>query len=331
MPQESSSLNKSIKTQEQDALVDKETKRKSHAFSGIMKYFSNKVLLAFAIIFAIFGGVMPLLMNIFMGNMVTVMTDGSNFLHRFIPIIYKLIGFCCAQIVCMGINMQLRFLANPHFMQDLRRNLYKSMLEKDIEYFDLVPTGVLVGRISEDVTLVHEIFVDKLCTVVQMLAQSVGGIILSLVIMWQAALIGIGAIIIAGIVYYFGEKAVAKIWIQYNESSSAASSKAEEILTSFRTIKSFDCELKEAELYKETLDSVDDVFKKTSIAQGLKDGIIVLILNGLQAGVLFFAAWMIQKGEQPKSLFHFTKKSRDFCNFSKNPYLWPFINRKKIL
>ena len=277
MPKETSSVNKSTKSQ--DSIV-------------------NKVLLAFTILFAIFAGVMPLLMNIFMGNMVTVMTDGSNFLHLFVPIIYKLIGFCCAQIVCMGINMQLRFIANPHFMCDLRSHLYRSMLEKDIEYFELVPTGVLVGRISEDVTLVHEIFIDKLCTVLQMLAQSVGGIILALVIMWQAALIGIGAIAIAGIVYYFGEKMIAKIWIKYNESSSAAASKAEEILTSFRTIKSFDCELKEAELYKETLDKVDSVFKKTSIAQGLKDGIIVLILNGLQAGVLYFASWMIQRKPQ---------------------------------
>ena len=274
---------------------EQEGHKKVNAFSGIMKYFSNKVLLAFAMIFAVFGGAMPLLMNIFMGNMVNVLTDGSNFLHNFLPIIYKLIGFNCAQVVCMAINMQLRFFANPLFMRDLRKNLYKSMLEKDIEFFDLVPTGVLVGRISEDDTLVHEIFVDKLCTVIQMLAQSLSGLILSFVVMWPAALIGVGAIGCAAIVYYIGEKIVAKIWIQYNESSSAASSKAEEILTSFRTIKSFDCELKEADLYKKTLDSVDAVFKKSSIAQGFKDGVIVLILDGLQAGVLYFAAWMVQK------------------------------------
>lgn len=287
------SITKEKKNEEEE--IKNERKKNAKAFFNIMKLISNKALFAFAIIFAIFYGVMPLLMNIFMGNMVDVMTAGNDFLHKFIPIIYKLIGFCCAQVVCMAIDLQLRFLANPNFMKDLRSNLYKSMLEKDIEYFDLVPTGVLVGRISEDVTLVHEIFVDKLCTVIQMLAQSIGGIILSFVIMWQAALIGVGAISISVIVYYFGEKIVAKIWIKYNESSSAASAKAEEILTSFRTIKSFDCELKEAKLYKDSLDDVDDVFKKTSIAQGIKDGAIVLILNGLQAGVLFFACWMIQK------------------------------------
>lgn len=273
----------------------------------ILKYFSNKALMAFTILFAIFSGVMPLLMNIFMGDMVNVMNSGDNFLNRFVKIIYKLIGFNFGMLVCMGINMHLRFTANPFFMRDLRRHLFRAFLEKDITYFDRIPTGVMVGRISQDVTLIHEIFVDKLCTALQMLAQSVGGIILSLIIMWEAALIGIAAIFVAGLVYYFGDRIVDRIWIEYNESASAAASKAEEIITSFRTIKSFDCELKESQLFKGQLESVDAVFKKTSIAQGVKDAIIALLLNAMQAGTLYFASYLIQKkpnlGYVPGDLF----------------------------
>lgn len=290
----------------QGSLDEYEGEMRGHEFFRIMKYFSNKAMLVFTILFAAFGGVMPLLMNLFMGDMVNVMAGGKDFLKKFTPIVFKLIGFTCAQIVVMGINMELRFLSNTFFMRDLRRNVFHSFLEKDIEYFDRVPTGVMVGRISQDVTLIHEIFIDKLCTALQMLAQSVGGIILSFVTMWQAALIGFGVIIIAGIIYYFGDKIVDSIWVQYNESSSAAASKAEEIITSFRTIKSFDCELYESELYKKDLISVDDVFKKTSIAQGVQDGLISLCMNGMQAGVLYFASWLIQEkpnlGYQPGDL-----------------------------
>lgn len=291
----------------QGSLDDYDGVLRGHEFIRTIKYFSNKPLFAFTIIFAIFGGVMPLLMNLFMGDMVNVMADGNNFLNKFKPIIFKIIGFTIAQCVVMGINMQLRFTANPFFMRDLRRNLFRAFLEKDIEYYDKIPTGVMVGRISQDVTLVHEIFIDKLCTALQMVAQSIGGIILSFATMWQAALIGVAAVCIAGCIYYFGDKIVDKIWVEYNESASAAASKAEEIITSFRTIKSFDCELKESEIFKGQLVSVDNVFKKTSIAQGVKDGLISIVLNGMQAGILYFASWLIQTkpklGYEPGDLF----------------------------
>ena len=291
----------------QGTLDEYEGELKGKEFFRTMKYFSNKALLFFTIFFAILAGIMPLFMNIFMGDMVNVMADGIDFMNRFKPIIYKLIGFTFGQFLVMGINMQLRFTSNPSFMRDLRQNLFHAFLEKDIEYYDRVPTGIMVGRISQDVTLVHEIFIDKMCTALQMLAQSFGGVILSFVVMWHAALIGVGTLCIAGIIYVIGDKIVDKIWIEYNENASAAASKAEEIITSFRTIKSFDCELKEAELFKQQLVSVDNVFKKTSIAQGTKDGLISIVLNGMQAGVLYFASWLIQTkpklGYKPGDLF----------------------------
>ena len=94
---------------------------------------------------------------------------------------------------------------------------------------------------------------------------------------------------------------------EYNEGASAAASKAEEIITSFRTFKSFDCELKESEIFKSQLISVDNVFKKTSISQAAKDSFISLVLNGFQALILYIASWFIQKnpnlGYEPGDLF----------------------------
>ena len=211
----------------QGTLDEYEGELKGKEFFRMMKYFSNKALLFFTIFFAVLAGVMPLFMNIFMGDMVNIMADGTDFMNRFKPIIYKLIGFTIGQFLVMGINMQLRFTSNPSFMRDMRRNLFHAFLEKDIEYYDRVPTGIMVGRISQDVTLVHEIFIDKMCTALQMLAQSFGGVILSFVVMWHAALIGVGTLSIAGIIYVINDETVNKIWIEYNENASAAASKAE--------------------------------------------------------------------------------------------------------
>ena len=275
--------------------TDDAVDRKGGEFFRILKYYSNKCLLVVAIFFSILCGCLPLIMNVFLGDFMNTMNANENFMDGLITVIYRMTGFCCAMIICMGINFGMRSHANPAFMLDLRRLTYNAFMEKDIAYYDRSSTGVLVGRLSQDITLIHEIFIDKILTALQNLAQSFGGIILSLVTCWHAGLPCVAVIILCALVYYFGDKVIDKIWVAYNESSSTASSKAEEAITSFRTIKSMNTEEWEAGLYKKNLVDVDAVFKKTSIAQGVKDGLIALLLNLMTAGLLYYASWLIVK------------------------------------
>lgn len=69
-----------------------------------------------------------------MGDMVNTMAEGTHFLDQLKPVINKFAAFNTAQIVSMFINMHLRSVLNSNFMRDLRRNLFRSFLNKDIEY-----------------------------------------------------------------------------------------------------------------------------------------------------------------------------------------------------
>lgn len=273
-------------------------------FNDILSYNTSKVFFGFAIFFAIAAGAMPLCMNLFLGNMTNVMGTDSNFMDSFLPVIYKMIGFACAMVVVIAINFVLRSTVNPRYMRDLRLGLYKSYLEQDISYFDDVPTGVMVNNMTDDITLIHEILVDKFLTAVQSIAQSVAGLVLAFCYVWQVAFIGLAVVVVCGLIYYFGEKIVSKIWDEYNEATAIAATKAEEVLTSFRTIKSFDCEEKEAQEYHKDLLNIDKVFKKTSIAQGIKDSSISLIMNCMQAGLLYYTSYFIErKGHEIGDVF----------------------------
>jgi ABC-type multidrug transport system fused ATPase/permease subunit len=55
-----------------------------------------------------------------------------------------------------------------------------SLLELDIEFFDASQTGALVGRLSEDLPVVRETYVDKFLLIVQLLSQAVIGLFLAL-------------------------------------------------------------------------------------------------------------------------------------------------------
>jgi ABC-type multidrug transport system fused ATPase/permease subunit len=135
-------------------------------------------------------------------------------------------------------------------------------------------------------------------TTVQNLSESVAGIVMALIVMWQVALPCIGVIIVSTIVYVFGDRMLNKLWDKFNQCSSAATSKAEEVVTSFRTVKSFDNELHEAKKYKTALAAVDDVFRSTSIVQGVRDAIMWTLVNMMIGGMLYLASWfMIERPE----------------------------------
>jgi ABC-type multidrug transport system fused ATPase/permease subunit len=121
----------------------------------------------------------------------------------------------------------------------------------------------------------------------------VAGVCLSLSAMWPVALPMVGILAICGLIYYFVDQIINQLWEKFNAGAAAATSKAEEVITSFRTIKSFDNELLEAKKYQKALKLVDSIFDHTSIAQGLKDAIVWTIVNVTIGGMLYLSSWFI--------------------------------------
>lgn len=276
------------------SLEDDEIKPTGKEFIKIMKYFSQKWALALSIFLSICCGAGPLVMNLFLGDLMNVIGTKGFTDEQLLHSVLKIFGISMAVNFLLTCNFGMRGYSNPSFMADLRRALYTSLMKKDISYFDATPTGVLVGRLSQDVTLLFQIYIDKTLLAIQDCTQALGGVILSFCIMWQVALPAFAVIVCCAIVYIVGEKMIEKLWEQFNSSSSKATSKAEEVITSFRTIKSFDNELYEADMYKEAIEDVDSVFKKTSAAQGTKDSIIWGLVHIIMIpGMMYLGSYII--------------------------------------
>ena len=281
--------------------------RKGNEFFRILKYVRNKVLIVVSFTFAVLNGIMPVLSSVLLGDMVDVMADSDTFLDEFKKIILKLIYFYIGMMVIESTAYFTKFYTSAELLKDIRRETYKKYMNLGVNYFDKCPTGIMIGRLSQDATLIHDIYVDKLFQALNMGFQSVSGIILSFIKCWRVALPAVCFIIISVMIYIIGNKLIDKIWIVYNESSSAAANKAEEVISSFRTIKSFDNELYESGLYNKDLKSVNEVFKKTSIAQGIKDGLIALVSHLMLSFIIYYGCYLIIKkpylGYQSGSIF----------------------------
>ncbi|KAH0790056.1 ABC transporter family protein [Histomonas meleagridis] len=261
---------------------------------GLMKH---KVLFVISIILSVLHGASPLLMNVVMGDMMNSMTtvtgDAGIDLDFITNLCIEMIVIIAIMTVIQILSMTARIIAGTAYFADLRLRMFENLVKQDIPYFDKVPTGVLVGRIAEDVVLIRETYVDKFSQVIQSAAQSIAGIILAFCTVWRVTLVCCVVIPLCAITFIVGSKCIDKLWIEYNDSSTACSTKAEEVITQIRTVKSFDCELHEFELYSQSLDSVYGVYKKTSLAHGIKDGLITLFVWLMIAVLIYYVSWMI--------------------------------------
>ena len=214
--------------------------------------------------------------------------SSENFFEDFIPVILNMVYYVIGMFLASSISYAIRTWCNSAFIKDLRDRVYRNLIEQGIDFFDRTPTGVLIGRLSQEITMIQETYYEKLLNSFQKMGESLDGIIIAFVKCWRLALPGILVILLCLIIFVIGDKIIESIWIKHNECLTTANNKAEEAISSFRTIKSFDNEIYEASIYKKQLTDVDDVFFKTGIAQGTKDGIICTLSNLMVAGICYF-------------------------------------------
>ena len=259
------------------------------------KLMSRKWVFAIGAFFTLCAGAAPMLMNVIMADMMTLMTSGVNpdFIHEVgqlcVRMLYVVLGMTAATVIALG----FRFYLNPCFLVDLRGKMYDSLMEQEIAFYDETPAGVLIGRLAEDVTLVRFVYVEKLLMVIQHLAQAVVGIILAFCYVWRVTLAVCVGIPLSAVVYIIGNVIIEKLWLQYNKCITECIDKAEEAITQIRTVKAFDCELKEASLYSKSIGGIEDVAKKWSILAGVKDGLISVFTWGMIAGLMYYTYWLI--------------------------------------
>jgi ABC-type multidrug transport system fused ATPase/permease subunit len=170
-------------------------------------------------------------------------------------------------------------------------------MNQDVDFFDATSAGILVSRLSEDVTVVREAYNDKLIQTVQMGVQSMAGIILAFIYSWKIGLISLAVAPLAALIYWGGESCIERTWSKFQDTSTWAASKAEEVITSFRTVKSFDNEIAEAERYSDGLWSVHKVLKLTSMAKSVQFGAVNFVTWGTVAATVYYSGHLVLGGD----------------------------------
>ena len=162
-------------------------------------------------------------------------------------------------------------------------------------FFDQVQAGELLSKITTDCTLVSDIYFSKGTSASEAIGQVISTIILSFIVSWQITLACIGCYILTYLIYFITSKFSNKYWPLYTKATSDANTKAEEIITSFKTVKAFNNELYELQKYRSSLENETSVFNSVGLVSSIKDGLVHLIMYLMVTLILYFSCWVIQE------------------------------------
>ena len=267
----------------------------SHTFLRIMKYFTKKGIYWTAIIFTIIVGASPVAMNIIMGNLVTDITSVTD------KTIEDIVAKICVQLViyyvafCVGcvITDITTGFTGPFFLIDIRTALYKKLMALDISFFDLNNTGSLLNKFTSDCAVLNEVYISKTFRILADTAKAISGLVVALIYSWQARLACFIGFPLCVLCHFISQHFIKKLWDEFNNSTTDANAKAEQAISSFRTVKSFDNEIYETSQFKKSLNIIERIYNKCAVAIGIKDGLLLFIINCMLIGFLYFISWII--------------------------------------
>ena len=257
------------------------------------KYMTYKKTFIFNVFWTFLSQFSPYITVILRGKIISILIDidfdsPEEFLHEVNKYALILIFELVRHIIETSICILAESTNIGSYLCDLRINLTKSFLNHDISYYDQTHTGILLSRLTDDTNQVRKMYVVQLISISGSICAWISGFSVLLFYDWRAALAGLFAMVIHSGTNFWGRRAIDRLAYEHTERVGVASAKAEEILTSIRTVKSFDAELAEAKNYKEKLKLVQDTTISVAKIHGIKESLLLII----QYSVYSFLMWM---------------------------------------
>lgn len=169
-----------MKNQDPSILEEEGVKNMKHEFRRIIGYFTKKQLLFITLIFAGLGGGAILLVLIVNKKGVNLFLDAGNFLNETVKMAKTAAWVAAIQITLQITSAVFKAIVSPLFLVDIRKKLYTLLMYADITYFDNVSSGVMIGRISEGVSYIRDVYVDQLFIACSSIVMALGGFAVSM-------------------------------------------------------------------------------------------------------------------------------------------------------
>jgi len=199
--------------------------------------------------------------------------------------------------VFMFIKAYLSSITGEKIICELRSEMFHTLMEKDLEFYEQRKSGELLSRLSSDTTLIQSASNNKVSQTVKSLVQLIGsfGLLFSISFKLTSFFIVILPFIIVFVNRY--SRFLKKISKKYQAQIAECTVVATEAIYNIRVVKSFSSEDKEERFYRDKMEVAFNIGKRKALWNGFFNSIVGFLGNGAILFVLWYGGRLVFDGE----------------------------------
>ncbi|CAF3770521.1 unnamed protein product [Rotaria sp. Silwood1] len=173
----------------------------------------------------------------------------------------------CVIIICGYIRVTAFNITAERQTRTIRQTLFQSILKKDVVYFDTHKTGELSTLISDDINKIRDGIGDKLGALIDTISIFICCIIIGFVKGWKLALVIFSTLPVIVTTFIITSKLITSLTTIELNAYRKAGAVAEEVITSIRTVLSYNGQEKEIQRSVYSLEHISPQFQALIQAQ----------------------------------------------------------------
>ncbi len=191
-------------------------------------------------------------------------------------------------------------------VMDIRKKIYENLVEFPLSYFKKVPTGVLISRITNDVTLLQGAVTNALTSIIKDLFTIAGLVGVIFYRDFKLAIISFCVFPIASVpIVKFGKR-IKRISRRNQEIMAVLTNFLNETIQGIKMVKAFCMEDYEKKRFSETVRKLFKSYMRSQLIRSLSSPVIESLGGIGIAVVVFYGGYSVIKGETtPGNFFSF--------------------------
>jgi ATP-binding cassette subfamily B protein len=201
------------------------------------------------------------------------------------------------QAVAVALRYYLFSIAGERVVTRLREQVYRSIIEQEIGFFDARKTGELTSRITADATVMQNTVSVNLSMGLRNMVMVVGGLGLLVVSSPRLTILMLALVPPVALGAVIAGRRLSKLSKKAQDALAHANEAAEEAIAGIRTVRSFSRETAEAARYGERIWESYGISRRRMRVVAVFIGAMNLAAFGSVSAVLWFGGRMVMAGD----------------------------------
>jgi ATP-binding cassette subfamily B (MDR/TAP) protein 1 len=208
-----------------------------------------------------------------------------------------LVGIAVASAMAQFLTTFCNEMTLTRVGNKVKNAYFRSLVKQEVGFFDMRKTGHFLNNITEDTLMVQQVFGEKLPLCTQYFSQAVSGLIMAFYESWKMAIVMLAAAPIITVIFMFSGNFVRFFTRKTKTAVNGATTIANEVISSMRTVRSMSGEVKEIRRYKDSLDAVNFTATIKSFSNGFAAGLGFSAIWATSAIAFYYGGYLINNSQ----------------------------------